>query len=131
MAACGEVKLGPVYAGGVELAEPAEPVVPGERVAGGGVGGAVGGAGLAAVAGSRGLAAVAAAGEWCGWAPAAFAWCGDPDAQADTKIIKPAAPASGMRWGSADRCACRRRGVSLAAAWRAELAKRCMASPFC
>jgi hypothetical protein len=97
------VKSGPVYAGGVE---PAEPVVPGEPV----VGDAVGMGELAA--GAAGLAASTAALVCRVRAPVAFAWCGDAEAQADARIIKPAAPASGM-------------------SRRVEWAKRCMASPFC
>jgi hypothetical protein len=126
MAACGVVKCGPEYAGGVELVVPVDPVVPGEPV----VGDVVGEAGLAGVAGADGLGAAAAV--MCrDWAPVALAWCGGPDAQAETRIIKPAAPASGMRWRGADRCDGRRRDVRPSASRRAEQAKRCMAFPFC
>jgi X-X-X-Leu-X-X-Gly heptad repeat protein len=117
MAACGVVKSGPVYAGGVE---PVEPVVPGEPVVGDAVGAgelAAGAGELAAgagevAAGAGGLAATTAAVVCRGRAPVAFAWCGDAEAQADARIIKPAAPASGM-------------------SRRVERVKRCMASPFC
>jgi X-X-X-Leu-X-X-Gly heptad repeat protein len=110
MAACGVVKSGPVYAGGVE---PVEPVAPGEPVVGDavGMGELAAGAGELA-AGAAGLAATTAALVCRGRAPVAFAWCGDAEAQADARIIKPAAPASGM-------------------SRRVERVKRCMASPFC
>jgi X-X-X-Leu-X-X-Gly heptad repeat protein len=110
MAACGVLKSGPVYAGGVE---PVEPVVPGEPVVGdaAGTGELAAGAGELA-AGAAGLAATTAALVCRGRAPVAFAWCGDAEAHADARIIKPAAPARGM-----SRCV--------------ERAKRCMVSPFC
>jgi X-X-X-Leu-X-X-Gly heptad repeat protein len=107
MAACGVVKYGPVDAGGVEPVVPGEPVV-GDAV---GMGELAAGAGELA-AGAAGLAASTAALVCRGRAPVAFAWCGDAEAQADARIIKPAAPASGM---------------SRLVEW----AKRCMASPFC